>query len=318
MKKILITGITGMIGKHLAKVYHAKGYEVAGISRATSASRYSLEKPFYKHYQGDIMDVKFLKQVWKEWEPDVVFHLAAQAYNGESWKAEDTTYQLNIQGSRNVFETCLEYSPNARVIPACSSAEYGFVPEELIPIQEDTTPLQPITPYGVSKASMEMMARQFHLNYKLDVVLPRLFIHVGPDHPPVTALQNFSRQLASIKLGLQPPVMYVGNLSSSRDFVDVRDGAEALFVLAEKGESGAVYNLCSGKAWTMQESLDMLINISGTNTKVETDPKLFRPSDEKILLGDPSKLKALGWSASTPFQKTLEDIFQNWVERLSK
>lgn len=318
MKKVLITGITGMIGKHLAKVYHTKGYEVAGISRATSASRYSLDKPTYKHYQGDIMDVKFLKQVWQDWQPNIVFHLAAQAYNGESWKAEDTTYQLNIQGSRNVLEACLEYSPKARIIPACSSAEYGFVPEKLIPIREDVTPLQPITPYGVSKAAMEMMARQFHLNYKLDVVLPRLFIHVGPDHPPVTALQNFSRQLASIKLGLQPPIMYVGNLSSSRDFVDVRDGAEALFTLAEKGESGAVYNLCSGKAWTMQESLDMLIEISGTDTKVETDPKLFRPSDEKILLGDPSKLKALGWSASTPFRKTLEDIFQNWIERLSK
>ena len=105
MKRVLITGITGMIGKHLAKVLHEQGYEVAGISRATSASRYVTEKPFYKHYKGDISDVKFLRNVWEEWKPDLVYHLAAQAYNGESWKAEDTTYQLNIQGSRNVFET---------------------------------------------------------------------------------------------------------------------------------------------------------------------------------------------------------------------
>jgi GDP-4-dehydro-6-deoxy-D-mannose reductase len=203
MKKVLITGVTGMIGKHLAKLLYEKDYEVAGISRATSSARYKGDKSFYKHYQGDIMDVKFLRSVWKEWKPDLVYHLAAQAYNGESWKAEDTTYQLNIQGSRNVFETCLEFSPKARIIPACSSDEYGFVPDEMIPIDEDKTPLQPITPYGVSKAAMEMMARQFPLNYGLDVVLPRLFIHVGPDHPPVTALQNFARQLASIKLGLQ-------------------------------------------------------------------------------------------------------------------
>ncbi|WP_426431345.1 GDP-mannose 4,6-dehydratase [Winogradskyella sp. HB-48] len=317
MKKVLITGVTGMIGKHLAKSLNNNGYQVAGLSRATSASRYELKSNDYKHYKGDILDVKFLREVWSDWKPDLVYHLAAQAYNGESWRAEETTYQLNIKGSRNVFETCLELSPNARVIPACSSAEYGFVPDNMIPINEDKTPLQPITPYGVSKAAMEMMARQFHLNFGLDVVLPRLFIHVGPDHPPVTALQNFARQIASIKLGLQEPVMKVGNLSSSRDFVDVRDGVEALILLAEKGKSGEVYNLCYGKDWTMQESLDKLIAFSNMDIKVETDPKLFRPSDEKVLLGNPEKLNKLGWKAKIPFDTTLEDIYKNWLERLS-
>jgi len=317
MKRVLITGITGMIGKHLAKSLGEKGYEVAGLSRATSAARYEAKSNDYKHYQGDILDVKFLREVWKDWQPDLVYHLAAQAYNGESWRAEDTTYQLNIKGSRNVFETCLELSPNARVIPACSSAEYGFVPEDMIPINEDKTPLQPITPYGVSKAAMEMMARQFHLNFGLDVVLPRLFIHVGPDHPPVTALQNFARQVASIKLGLQEPIMKVGNLTSSRDFVDVRDGVDALILLAEKGKSGEVYNLCYGKDWTMQESLDKLIAFSGMEIEVGTDPKLFRPSDEKVLLGNPQKLNQLGWKAKIPFETTLEDIYKNWLERLS-
>ena len=306
-----------MIGKHLARVLSEQGYEVAGISRATSAARYITERPFYWHYKGDISDIKFLKVVWKDWQPDIVYHLAAQAYNGESWKAEDTTYQLNIQGSRNVFETHMEFTPKARMIPACSSAEYGFIPNDK-PINEDITPLRPITPYGVSKAAMEMMARQFHYNYGMDIVLPRLFIHVGPDHPPVTALQNFARQLASVKLGLQEPVLKVGNLESARDFVDVRDGAKALALLAEKGISGEVYNLCTGKAWTMKESLNMLILISGVNVDIQTDPSLFRPSDEKLLLGDPSKIEALGWKAVLPFETTLSDIFENWLKRLSK
>jgi GDP-4-dehydro-6-deoxy-D-mannose reductase len=318
MKRVLITGITGMIGKHLAKVLQEEGYEIAGLSRATSASRYMIDKPFYQHFQGDILDVKFLRRIWKDWQPELVYHLAAQAYNGESWKAEDTTYQLNIKGSRNVFETTMEYTPKARVIPACSSAEYGIVPDHMIPIDEDHTPLQPITPYGVSKATMEMMARQFHLNYGMDVVLPRLFIHVGPDHPPVTAIQNFARQLASIKLGLQKPVMKVGNLESARDFVDVRDGAKALALLAVKGQSGQVYNQCTGRAWTMKESLDMLVKISGTNAAVEIDPTLFRPSDEKMLLGKPNKLNSLGWKAEIPFETTLKDIYENWIQRLSK
>ena len=318
MKKVLITGITGMIGKHLSKLLQAEGYAVAGLSRATSASRYESTPNGFKFYQGDILDNKFLKTVWTDWKPDIVYHLAAQSYNGESWKAEDTTYLFNIQGTRNVLETCLAYSPEARVLPACSSASYGFVPENQQPIQEDSTPLRPISPYGVTKASMEMMARQFYFNYKLDVILPRLFIHVGPDHPPVTALQNFARQLAGIKLGIQDPLLKVGNLSSSRDFVDVRDGARALVTLAQIGKSGETYNICTGKAWTMQASLDKIINISGLKVNVETDPNLFRPSDEKVLLGDPTKIMGLGWKPEITFEETLLDIYTNWLKRLEK
>jgi len=318
MKKVLITGITGMIGKHLAKLYVKEGFEVGGISRATSASRYFNESLDYKHFAGDIMDVKFLEEVWQKFNPDLVFHLAAQAFNGESWKAEETTYSLNIQGAHNVFETCRKFSPKARIIPACSSAEYGIVPDDMIPIDEDKTPLHPITPYGVSKAAMEMMARQYHLNYNMDFVLPRLFIHVGPEHPPVTALQNFARQLAAIKLGLQKPVIIVGNMETARDFVDVRDGVKALYLLSQKGISGEVYNQCSGKAYTIKESLDMLIKISGLNVTVEQDKSLFRPSDEKLLLGKPDKLEALGWKAEISFNETLTDIYNDWLSRLKK
>ncbi|TKJ38119.1 MAG: GDP-mannose 4,6-dehydratase [Planctomycetes bacterium B3_Pla] len=315
--RVLITGITGMIGKHVTNLLLENDCEVAGISRATSASRYVRQKPAYKHYLGDILDVNFLARVWKEWKPQLVYHLAGQAYNGESWDAEDTTYELNITGSRNVLNACKRYCPNARVIPACSSAEYGFVPDEMLPIKEDMTPLRPVTPYGVSKACLEMMSRQYHLNYGMDVVIPRLFIHVGPDHPPVTALQNFAMQLASIKLGQKDPVVKVGNLDSSRDFVDVRDGAKALWLLANKGKSCEVYNLCTGKAWGMRESLNMLIEISGLDVEIEHDKNLLRPSDEKVLLGDPSKLQSLGWKAEIPFRQTLEDILNNWLERLA-
>ena len=315
--RAMITGITGMIGKHLADLLIEEGCRVAGISRVTSASLYNRQKQPYKHYAGDILDTNFLAKAWEDFKPEVVFHLAAQAYNGASWDAEDTTYALNVTGSRNVLNTCRDITPKARVIPACSSAEYGFVPDHLIPIKEDVTPLQPITPYGVSKAAMEMMSRQFHLNYGMDVIMSRLFIHVGPNHPPVTALQNFAMQLAAIKLGRQDPVMKVGNLETSRDFVDVRDGARALWTLAQKGKTGEVYNQCSGKAWSIKESLEMLIEISGLEVDVQTDPALLRPSDEKVLLGDSTKLEALGWKPEIPFKKTLEDIYNNWLERLA-
>ena len=314
--RILITGITGMIGKHLAELLVQLGHDLAGISRATSALRYLQGKSAYRHYAGDILDTAFLAKVWTDFKPELVYHLAAQAYNGESWVAEDTTYALNIKGSRNVLNACKWYSPKARVMPACSSAEYGIVPEEMIPIQEDITPLRPITPYGVSKVCTEMMARQFHFNYGLDVVLPRLFIHVGPDHPPVTAVQNFARQIAAITLEKQEPIVHVGNLDSARDFVDVRDGVKALWLLAEKGLSGEVYNICSGKAFTMRQCLDMLIEISGLTVKIEHDSSLNRPSDEAMLLGSTAKLEELGWQAKIPFQQTLKDVYQNWIDRL--
>jgi GDP-4-dehydro-6-deoxy-D-mannose reductase len=315
--RVLITGITGMIGKHLASLLVGEGCDVAGISRATSATMYARETPPYRHYKGDILDTRFLERVWKDWKPELVYHLAAQAYNGESWEAEDTTYALNITGSRNVLNACRWFSPGARVIPACSSAGYGLVPEDMIPIKEDVTPLRPITPYGVSKACLEMMSRQYHLNYGMDIVMPRLFIHVGPNHPPVTALQNFAMQIAAIRLRQHDPAVKVGNLDTSRDFVDVRDGVRALWLLGQKGKSGEVYNQCAGKAWSIRDCLNMLIEISQVRVEVRHDEHLLRPSDEKVLLGDPSKLQSLGWRCEIPFSRTLEDIYHNWLERLS-
>jgi GDP-4-dehydro-6-deoxy-D-mannose reductase len=314
--RVLITGITGMIGSHLADLYLRKGWEVAGISRATSSSRLSRGSHRWKHYSGDILDVNFLERVWSDYKPKVIFHLAAQAYNGLSWEAEDSTYALNITGARNVFKVSREKSPDALIIPACSSAEYGIVSMDRSPIDEDNTPLHPITPYGVSKACMEMMAHQFCLNYKMRFIFPRLFIHVGPNHPPATALQAFAMQLAAIKLGKMEPIIKVGNLETSRDFVDVRDGVNALDILVNKGEIGHIYNICSGKSWSIKECLALLIELSETKVEVVQDAALFRPSDERLLLGNPRKIRELGWNQAIPFHQTLQDIFENWLSRL--
>jgi GDP-4-dehydro-6-deoxy-D-mannose reductase len=317
MTKVLITGITGMIGSHLAHFVQEQGCEVAGISRATTAFRMQAHRKLpWKHYAGDILDVNFLEKSVKDFQPDIVYHLAAQAYNGQSYEAEQTTYALNITGAWNVYNAVLHQAPKARVIPACSSAAYGAALTD-DPVNEES-PLKPVTPYGVTKAAMEMMGRQFWLNYGLDVVLPRLFIHVGPNHPPLTAIQNFARQIAAIKLGLQEPVMHVGNLTTSRDFIDVRDGAAALWILGQKGMTGEVYNICRGYAWKISDMLDLLLKISGVKVKVEQDPKLMRPSDEKTLLGDNRKLRALGWEPTIPFETTLRDIYNNWLERLQE
>jgi GDP-4-dehydro-6-deoxy-D-mannose reductase len=163
---------------------------------------------------------------------------------------------------------------------------------------------------------MEMMANQFAQNYGLRVVLPRLFIHVGPNHPPATALQAFAMQIAAIKLGKQSPIIKVGNLGSSRDFVDVRDGVRALQLIADEKFSGQTFNICTGRAWGIAQCLEMMIDIAKVEVEVVEDLGRMRPSDEALLVGNPERINALGWNAAIPFQKTLEDIFDNWVYRL--
>jgi GDP-4-dehydro-6-deoxy-D-mannose reductase len=307
MKRILITGISGMIGTALSKQLERSGYEVSGISRDSSIAR---DRGLH-HYLGDILDVSFLKKVMLDYQPHVVFHLAAQAFNGSSWDKEDTTYLINIQGSRNVFEACRDYT-NARVIPACSSAEYGIVDKQ--PISEDE-PLRPITPYGVSKACMEMMGRQFSLNYNMDFVFPRLFIHVGTGHPPATLIQNLAKQYASCaSSGINR--VFAGNLSTKRDYVDVEDGVRALELIMESGGRNEVYNVCSRKGYSGHDVVKILNRISGIDPVIVESNNLLRPSDEASLIGSPYNINKLGWSASIPFEDTIEKVYNDWRERL--
>jgi GDP-4-dehydro-6-deoxy-D-mannose reductase len=314
MKKMLITGITGMIGSHLKVAAEKRGYEVCGIARDSAASR--MAEGSDTHLFGcDILDFEALLTVFKKVKPDVVVHLAAQAFNGTSWQMEESTHQTNIFGTLNVLRATRQVVPEAKIMLACSSAEYGSFDAKDCPLTEDHH-LRPITPYAVSKVMTEALGFQYFHNYGLNVFLPRLFIHVGTGHPPATAIQNFARQLALIKKGALKPVMKVGNLDSARDFIDVRDGVEALMLVLEKGKPGQPINICTGTAHSIKEVLDELIAISGTKAKIEFDKALMRPSDEPLLVGDNSKIKKLGWKQRYTLKQTLEAVFEDWLKRV--
>jgi GDP-4-dehydro-6-deoxy-D-mannose reductase len=150
----------------------------------------------------------------------------------------------------------------------------------------------------------------------MQVYLPRLFIHVGTGHPPATAIQNFARQLALIARGRLAPEVRVGNLTSARDFIDVRDGVAGLMLLLAKGPAGQPVNVCTGVAVSIQEVLDTLIEISGQKVTVIPDPKLSRPSDEPLLLGDNTRLKSLGWKRKYSIRQTLEAVYNDWLTRI--
>ena len=312
--KALITGITGMIGSHCANATRAAGWDTYGIARSSASSRLAgIDDP--KVIRCDILDYAALEQVFRSVMPDVVIHMAAQAFNGVSWKMEWSTHNANYLGTANVLGCCRNVVPKSRVLVACSSAEYGDVRPEDCPLQEERL-LQPISPYGVSKVATEALGFQHFHNYGLRVFLPRLFIHVGTGHPPATAIQNFARQLALIKKGHLEPEVRVGNLESARDFIDVRDGVAGLMLLLEKGQPGVPVNICTGEAVKISDILDMLISISGLKVKRTSDAGLMRPSDEPLLLGDNSKLRSLGWSRKYTMMQTLEAVYSDWLARI--
>ena len=312
--KVLVTGGTGMVGSHFMKSYIDEGAEVIGIARNSASSRMSAIQD--RHIKRcDILERDALMRIFQELKPDVVIHMAAQAFNGDSWNLEYVTHQTNYIGTLNVLYCCKEVVPDAKVLLACSSAEYGNIKEEDCPLKEDRL-LMPHTPYGVSKAGVENLGRQYALNFGMKVYLPRMFIHVGTGHPPATAIQNFARQLALIKAGKLPPEIHVGNLTTYRDYIDVRDGVKAMRLMMEKGEAAKPYNICNGKAYQIQEILDMLVDISGTDAKVVSDKSLFRVADEPLLLGDDSRIRALGYERDYSMRATLEDVFADWEARI--
>ena len=311
--KVLVTGSTGMIGSHFVSACEKKKWVTAGLSRSTSHSRQS---PIlnHQHHECDILDRGSLLVLLEKLKPDIIIHMAAQAFNGVSWGSEDYTHQANFTGTLNLLNAARQKCPKAKILLACSSAEYGDVLPEDCPLKEERL-LRPITPYGVSKASCEALGYQYFVNYGMQVYLPRLFIHVGTGHPPATAIQNFARQIALIKKGRIEPVMRVGRLDTARDFIDVRDGVDGMLQLLIKGQPGQPINICNQKAHTIKEVLDTLLEVSGVTVTVEKDPTLLRPSDEPLLLGNNSRLQALGWKRQYTLTETLKAVYEDWLTR---
>jgi GDP-4-dehydro-6-deoxy-D-mannose reductase len=312
--KVFITGITGMVGSEFARMYEMHGAEVFGVARSSASSRMEAIQD-KRIIRCDITDRDALEKAVQKIKPDLIIHMAAQAFNGMSWDCEYLTHQTNYIGTVNVLKCAMKNGLNTKALLACSSAEYGdFDPDEC-PLVEERS-LQPVTPYGVSKAGVEMLGYQYYSNYGLPVFLPRMFIHVGAGHPPATAIQNFARQIALIALGLAEPVVRVGNLNTARDFIDVRDGVKAMMMMLEHGKPGVAVNICTGKAYKIGDILNMLIEISGLKVDVIEDKSLLRASDEPLLLGDNRKITELGFKPSYTIYETLRGVYRDWLNRV--
>lgn len=317
MKKALITGVTGFVGSHLAEYLLKNNVEIYGTVRWRSRMEHVEQIKNKIHLiDADIKDAHSIQKVIDDTLPDYVFHLAAQSFVPTSWHAPVETLTTNIIGNCNLLEAIRNSDCSPVIQVAGSSEEYGLVHPDEVPIRE-TNPLRPMSPYGVSKVAQDLLSRQYNMSYGLKTVVTRAFNHTGPRRGDVFVTSNFAKQIAEIEKGIKEPVINVGNLNAQRDFTDVRDIVKAYWLAVNKCKYGEVYNICSGKAITIESMLSLLLSISDTKIEVKQDPARMRPSDVEILLGDCKKFrKETGWEPEIPFEKTLEDLLNYWRERV--
>nr|CBH38553.1 putative NAD dependent epimerase/dehydratase [uncultured archaeon] len=312
-KRVLITGISGFVGSHLAEFFLERGLEVYGTIRWRS----KLDN--IKHIQDkvrlietDIKDAHSMQKTIDEVEPDYVFHLAAQSFVPTSWKAPSETVSANILGTVNLFEAIRNSNSDPRIQVAGSSEEYGMVFPDEIPIKE-TNPLRPMSPYAVSKVATDLFGYQYHQSYGLKIVRTRAFNHTGPRRGEPFVTSNFAKQVAEIEKGLKEPVIHVGNLNAQRDFTDVRDIVNAYWLSVHKCKFGEVYNICSGVAREIQSVFDILQGMVDVQIEVKQDPERMRPSDVEILMCDCSKFRErTGWVPKIAFKDTMKDLLDYW------
>jgi GDP-4-dehydro-6-deoxy-D-mannose reductase len=315
--RLLITGITGFVGSHMAEYALAHGAEVFGSSRWRSRTE-NIEhlRPQIKLIECDLRDLASVRGLLETTEPTHVVHLAAQSFVGASWQTPAETLSTNIISQVNLLEGVRRFTIAPRVLVVGSSEEYGLVHPDELPIRE-SNPLRPLSPYAVSKVAQDMMGYQYFMSYRLPIIRTRAFNHEGPRRGEVFVTSNFAKQVAEIEAGLREPIISVGDLTPRRDFSDVRDIVRGYWLLLERGEPGEVYNLCTGRSWAIQQVLDFLLDQSRVRKiAVEIDPARLRPSDVMILEGDPSRIrKATGWEGEIPFERTLRDLLAYWRQR---
>lgn len=319
--RVLITGITGFVGSHLADYLLGleKKPEVYGLCRWRSP-RENLERVYDQVtlMEGDLFDLGGLVRTLKQAKPDVIFHLAAQSYVVSSFNSPVHTLWSNVIGTTNLLEAVriLEIDP---LIHICSSSEvYGQVSEADIPIKEDC-PFRPASPYAVSKVGEDMVAYQYWLSYGIRTLRTRMFTHTGPRRGDVFAMSFFAKQIAAAELKLREPVIRVGNLKSVRTFCDVRDAVRAYWLLISKCPPGEVYNIGGNRTMTIGEALDILRANSKIKLEVRVDPELVRPSDVTLQVPCTDKFRReTGWQPLIPLEQTLQDLLEYWRAELRR
>jgi GDPmannose 4,6-dehydratase len=329
MTKALITGMTGMVGSHLADFLLANtDWDIHGMQRWRSDTsnishlfdRINRGERLFIHY-GDLNDQSSMIQVLQDVKPDYIFHLAAQSYPQTSFTAPVDTLNTNILGTCRLLESVhlLGLEP---IIHVCASSEvFGRVPKEFVPIDEEC-PFQPASPYAISKVGTDLVGRYYAEAYGMTIMTTRMFTHTGPRRGDVFHESTFAKQIALIEAGLIDPVVKVGNLDSLRTYADVRDAVRAYYMLVTIDPiPGEYYNIGGTYTCKVGDTLETLIGFSSYKGKIDiqVDPERLRPIDADLQVPNTAKFTAhTGWKPEIPYEQTMRDLLDYWRDRIAK
>jgi GDP-4-dehydro-6-deoxy-D-mannose reductase len=315
--RVLVTGATGFAGRHLVRLCKERGADVAGIGRRPEAEARPPGE-LDRYLQADLGDRDQIVSVLESERPDLVFHLAAEASVAQSWDQPERTIDANVSGALNLLETIRKVAPEIRVLIACSGEEYGPVPASRLPIAEKE-PLRPKSPYGVSKAAVDLLGGFYADAHGMRVVRTRAFNHTGPGQSDRYVVASFARQIAEARArGEERVELVTGNLDVRRDFTDVRDVVLAYWLALEGAEPG-IFNVCSGNSVALSELPARLGRHADIEVSTRMDPERLRQVDVPDSYGSRARLtEATGWEPELSLDTTLRDTLDWWDQQLRR
>lgn len=312
--KALITGCSGFIGSHLAELLIKKNLEVYGTTYRGDTTNIVNIKDEIKLFKIDITRKEDVQKLIHEIEPDYVFHLAAQSLVTVSWNDPERTLKTNMLGTLFLLDAIRKESIDPIIEVACSSAEYGKINNNRLPMTEDEN-FKPTSVYAISKIACDILSELYSKVYKMKIIRARLFSISGP-RKVSDFISDFAKGIVEVEKNITDQLS-VGELSYVRDVTDVRDAVKALWILAQKGKTGDVYNICSGKGYKIKDVLNILLSISNKKIKVrEKAPEKLRLIDDDIFVGDNSRIKELGWEPKIRMEQTLRDTLEYWRHKI--
>ena len=311
--RVLVTGVMGFVGTHLARRLAERGDAVFGVGVEELSERPGRSLEGY--WSADIRDGVTVGKVVEEAQPTAVVHLAAQSSVSWSFRHPVETYAINALGTYTLLDSVRRSAPGARVLVVGTGDVYGALPEGTR-AREDA-PFQPMNPYALSKAASDTIAETCGRLWDMNIVRTRSFGHVGAGQMTPFMLPSWCRQIAEIEAGMREPVLRVGNLRVTRDLTDVRDVVDAYLKLLGQGRAGASYNVCRGEGVRLDVVADSLCGRARVPIRIEADPSLLRATDIPYLVGDPTRIaEDTGWRATIPLDRSLEETLEDWRRRI--
>ncbi len=312
--RTLVTGATGFSGSHLLRFLETKTDKVLGLDLREPEHQEATQKTDL--VIGDLENLEHIKKICQDFSPELVFHLAALTTGASNFEVYRKTQQVNFLGTLNLLEALRCTAPNAKVLLIGSSAEYGVSQSKDNKAVDEKSYLYPLSAYGLSKLSQEILGHQYFRHFALPVFIVRPFNLIGAGQRVDFVCSSFAFQVAEMEEGLREPILELGNLHSKRDFIDVQDAVSAYWQVALKGEPSEAYNVCSGKLHSIAEVVEILSGLSRISFQVKVKDQRKRDVEVKALRGNNEKLASLGWSPKVLFQESLKGLLEYWRGKL--